>query len=292
LATAADVPCSLRFAPPDVAGEWRRAGVELAKRMSGWPKPDRDCRELVIQPSGAGAVLTIVTGDGRRASRPVDSPDALIAVASALAVSIASTPEVETPQPPESASPPSPPAEPSGWFAGTPVVGALGGARVAAPGAWLAPVARVSAGLEVGSFEFGLFNEWQYWVAAGEAPPAFHAWAMRAGAAVGVSQAIGQVDLLGGLTFGASFIEERAEKRDLKDGVLEIDDEHETAVEPDLGAYLGIRTGHGRGLRFRAQIEVDLPANRIGSTRELDSDLPKLPALRFGLVVGMAYAMR
>jgi hypothetical protein len=257
--------------------------------MTGWPKPDRDCRELVIRPSGASAVLTIVTNDGRTASRPVDSPDALIAVASALAVSIASTPRVETPQPPES---PPPPPEPSGAFAGAPVVGAFGGARVAAPGAWLAPVARVSVGLEVGSFEFGVFNEWQYWVATGDAPPAFHAWAMRAGAAVGASRAIGQVDLLGGLTFGASFIEERAEKHDLKDGALEIDDKHETAVEPDLGAYLGIRTGRGPGFRFRAQIEVDLPANRIGSTRELDSDLPKLPALRIGLVVGMAYAIR
>jgi hypothetical protein len=160
------------------------------------------------------------------------------------------------------------------------------------PGAWLAPIARVSAGLEVGSFEFGLFDEWQYWVAAADAPPAFHAWAMRAGVAIGARQPIGHLDLVGGVMLGASFLEERAEKHDLKDGVLEIDDKHDAAVEPDVGVYAGIRAGGGPGLRFRAQLEVDMPANRIGSTRELDSDLPALPALRIGLVAGVTYAVR
>jgi len=139
--------------------------------------------------------------------------------------------------------------------------------------------------------ELGLFHEWQYWAFAAGAPPAFHAWSMRAGVAVGIRQPIDTVDLLGGLTLGASFIEERAEKHDLKDGIIQIDEEHDAAVEPDVGAYVGIEAGRGTDLRFRAQIAADLPANRIGSRRELDSDLPDLPALRFGLVLGVTYAV-
>ncbi len=46
---AADAACTVRFVPPELAGEWRRAGLEVARRVPNWPKPDRDCRELVIQ---------------------------------------------------------------------------------------------------------------------------------------------------------------------------------------------------------------------------------------------------
>jgi hypothetical protein len=264
--------------------------------MTTWPKPDRDCRELSIQANDAGALVTITTRDGRRASRPVNSPEALIPIASALSVSIASSAAVDTaPVSSEPASPPRPQPERSGApvrrASLVPIIGAFGGGRVGTPGGWVAPVVRLAAGVEVGSFELALFDEWQYWLAAQDAPPAFHAWSMRAGVALGARQPLGAFDLVGGLTLGVTFIEERAEKRETKDdGTLEIKEQHAAAVEPNVGAYVGTAFRLLPDLRFRAQLEADAPANRLGATRELDSDLPPLPALHFGLVLGVTYA--
>jgi hypothetical protein len=265
--------------------------------MMAWPKPDRDCRELSIQAKDAGALVTITTRDGRRASRPVNSPDALIPIASALSVSIASSPAVDiAPVSPEPASPPAPQPERGGASVRraslAPIIGAFGGGRVGTPGGWVAPVVRLAAGVELGSFEVAVFDDWQYWLAAQDAPPAFHAWSMRGGVALGARQPVGTFDLVGGLTLGVTFVEERAEKRETKDdGTVEIKDEHAAAVEPNVGAYVGTAFRLLPELRFRAQLEADAPANRLGATRELDSDLPPLPAFHFGLVLGVTYAL-
>src|SRR5258708_24911111 len=153
-ALAVEESCRVRMVPESAQKEWQRAGLELSQCISSWRKPDRDCRDLLVEVSKSGALVTITTRDGRQAKRAVATPQDLTPVASALAVSVIETPPSAAPDRPGSphdvsstdsgASPP-----PSAALSHEAVLGALGGVRIGSPGGFVSPLVRASAGLEV-----------------------------------------------------------------------------------------------------------------------------------------------
>lgn len=73
--------------------------------MKQWSHADHDCREVLVEVEGSAAVVSVVTRDGRRASRITRDPASVVPVATALTVGL------DQPAPSSSAvdaAPPSP----------------------------------------------------------------------------------------------------------------------------------------------------------------------------------------
>ncbi|HWZ92740.1 MAG TPA: hypothetical protein VNW92_27930, partial [Polyangiaceae bacterium] len=65
--------------------EWQSATTDLTVRLRGLPDLDK-CARVLVRPSGLGVIVQITTGDGREASRQVESEAELLHVAEALLV--------------------------------------------------------------------------------------------------------------------------------------------------------------------------------------------------------------
>jgi hypothetical protein len=280
--------CVVQMMPAQTAGEWQRAAMELRQRVRQWPAPDRDCRELLVEITQGGALLTITTRDGRRARRSVATPSALVPAASALAVSV------------ETAAParPSPVGSAGGEGATEPETADLsgqlflgGGLRLGTPGVYASPVLRGAASLTLGAWEFGTYFDGapHHWLTASDVPTGFTMWSLSSGATVGRRQPLGGLDLLAGLMFGASFVRQESRTEELDDGAIEIDVEQGDGVDVELAGYFGVATPRARKVRFRAQIEIGFPLSHPGQTRELDSDLPPLPGWSATGVLGVEF---
>ena len=51
--------------------------------MKQWSDADHDCREVLVEVVGSGAVISVVTRDGRRARRATRDPASIVPVANA-----------------------------------------------------------------------------------------------------------------------------------------------------------------------------------------------------------------
>jgi hypothetical protein len=280
--------------PPPQA--WQRACLDLAARISTWRKPDRDCRDLLVEVTPKGALVTITTHDGRQAKRSVVTPDHLTSVASALTIGLHEPPPGEAVDPSpanrdvrvaDDTREPRLVGPPVGHEA---VVVAAAGARMGSPGGFVSPLLRAMAGLDAGRLELGFWADFapQHWLAAAEAPPNFKMWSMAVGVTAGVRQPVGGgVDLIGGLVFGPTFVSEKSTEEKLKDdGSIEQKEHAAAGVDPNLGAYIGFVVPRRLGIRLRSLIELDLPISHPFQGRELDSDLPPLAGWNMSAIVG------
>ncbi|MET0595599.1 MAG: hypothetical protein ABW133_23075 [Polyangiaceae bacterium] len=291
-AVANDPPCVVRLMPADAPKEWRRAGGDLRQRIRQWPAPDRDCRELRVEVSDSGALLTITTQDGRQARRQVATAAALVPAASALAVS------VEAPSPPPLTTEATTAAESSfkednreGAPLGLLFLG--GGLRLAAPGAFLSPSIRGAAALQLQGWEIGTFVEGAplHLLLDGNEPPRFSMTSFSSGLSAGRREHVGGVDLLAGLMFGATFIHQESTTQEINDGEVETDVEEGDGIDFIMGGYFGVATPRGKRVRLRAQFELALPLSHPGLRRELDADLPPLPGWSAAAVVGVEFGV-
>jgi hypothetical protein len=280
----------VQLLPSDAGGDWRRASAELRQRVRQWPQPDRDCRELRIEVTEGGALLTITTQDGRQARRLVATPAALVPAASALVVSVETSPAQTAPPaarvPPENAA-----AERERAGDRFAFLFALGGLRLATPGTFWAPVMRGGLALAIDGWELGTFVDWspQHWLAANDVPPRFSMWSLSSGIAAGRRERVGGVDLLAGVMFGATFVHQESTTQERNDDTIEIEVEEGAGVDPTFAGYFGVATPRGKPVRLRAQFEIALPLSHPGTTRELDSDLPALPGWSLTGVLGAEF---
>ncbi len=281
-----DPECAVRLLPVDAPVEWRKAESDLRQRVRGWPAPDRDCRELLVQINGSGALLTITTVDGRQARRQVSKPSELASAASALAIGVASSP---TPLSFEETRGAEVAANERAGVDERPATVFLGaGMRLGVPDAFAAPFVRGAVALQLGHLEVGTFVDWapHHWIGP-EAPPRFSMWSLSSGLMAGGRQPLGAVDLVGGGILAASFVHEESTTERRDDGELEIDVEEGAGVDLQIGGYLGVTTSRSRPMRLRGQLEFLLPTSHPGARRELDADLPALPGFWFNAVVGV-----
>jgi hypothetical protein len=289
-ADGADDACSIQTLPPEPPERWQKVCGELARKVPTWPKADRDCRSLLVEITGGGAWVTITTRDGRQAKRLVENPKDLTPVAGALAVSVLAPASEEPPvvdaEVPDRDVPAAAPTR--GFASHEALLAVAAGPRWGSPGGFVSPVVRGSAGLAVSNWEVGVFADLapQHWVIGAIAPPGFRLWSMATGIAVGARRSMPSFDLVAGALLGASFASEKGLEEKLKDGAIETSEHDGQGVDPQGGAYLGLVFPPRSAVRFRAQLELDVPLTHPGTSRELDDDLPSLPGWSLSCVLG------
>jgi len=136
-------PCGRVVAPTQVSDAWAAAVAELDRQVAQLPASDCEGMTLSVEAQEGRMRVVAVTRDGRRASRLVERPESLVAVALGLLMSIpqASTPAA-TPSPasrtpgPSEAPPPAAAPAPASAPASSPLAlwaGLSGGLRLTAP---------------------------------------------------------------------------------------------------------------------------------------------------------------
>lgn len=282
--------CDVRVIPADGAPDWKQPLDELHRRLEGGAASDRDCREVLVDVSNRPARVTVITTDGRAATRPLDRPRELAAVVSALVVTVPR----EEPTPVDLAAPGPVVIADTHVRGGSRRELALefaGGVHVAGPGALTAPMVAAAARTLLGSWELALAGTWDVrWSTSGKTPADLSMSGGEASLLAGRRAVVGPLDLAGGLGVAVGYIRQRGTvidvqaQGDMRDNT---DVVAGSRLDLRLGAYLGVVFPARWRARLRPQIAAELVPGRVGRQESLDPALPELPswAVTFALAL-------
>jgi hypothetical protein len=294
------LPCPIQVAPVTADAAWGAAATEATAHLSAARAADTDCQSILLEVRGGGAVLRVVTSDGRSAVRPVAVPADVGPVLEALVTTVPATESGATAlsMPPDAAPAAAAPeardasaranaSRGSWWFVGLSGVGRLG------VGGWVgaSPTARLAAGALLGSWEAGIAGSYDFTTArlTGSRSGSLALSAAGVGAFVGVRPKIGRVAIAVGGEGGATFVNESFTTPSTleqgmgtgqsQDVVVPGSTVRSRPVEVELGAYLAVVVPVGRVLRVRPQLGFEVVAARMGSnaTSSSEGSLPSLP---------------
>jgi hypothetical protein len=310
---SADPSCPVRLVPRDAGESWQAARRRAAERVEGLPPSERDCRDVVIalHGDGDGALVTLTTDDGRRAERPVHEAREVDAVVSALLVTVpalAATP-TEPASPPEPVAPPAPApdrAQPRAIsLSNHLVMGLGGGGRMGLSGSLASPTVGGSIAGLFGRFEVGVFGarETGYGVASDSLPAGFQLTATSVGAFTGLRWPVGSTALLGGITVGAAFVQERVTTPPtIQQGMGQGQSQNVlmpggtasvAPTEARLGAYTGVVFPARTRFGVRTQLGFGVVPFRVNDNRSTAGEnlLPPLSSWAAGLTIGLEGAI-
>ena len=292
--------CEVAIEPADVDPDWQEAIREVRAWLSDPSRRDIDCGGIEVRAGGLPTSVVFTTTDGRRAQRPIPSPDQLLAVVEALTTtvpessptSLAPDPGVEATAKPDSIDRPTPAARASGSSDKVPtriVIDGRLGTRVLQPTpcssssgttcAFAALSLGVGVGLSAGPWELGVAGESEpiHATLSGVPPSGFTMSAYAVGLWAGRRAAIGSVDAVAGATAAIVLTNESNEDSNGQQQGSQNQDALFHA-EPRVGVYAGLVVPCRSHLCVRPQLAFDVMASHIGSTYSPENNFP-LPAL-------------
>jgi hypothetical protein len=300
------LPCPIQVAPTTADAAWSTAASEAASHLAAARAADTDCQSIRLEVRGSGAVLSVVTSNGRRAVRPVAAPAELGPLLEALVTTVAID-GAAAPAPASSETARVSPAADAGSSAARPgasrgswwFVGLSGGGRLGlADWVGASPTAQLSVGALFGAWESGIAgsSDFAYGRFAGAQPGGFTLRTYDVEAFVGYRPRVGPVLLAVGINGGAAFVDESVFGPSYTDQgtggptsmdtVVPAGTRHYRPVQAELGAYLGVVVPIGRILRIRSQIGVRGVAARSATAPSVAS-FPSLPNWDGALSVGV-----
>jgi hypothetical protein len=260
--------------------------MRLEERMRTLPRASTDCREIGVEVAPDRASVTLVTRDGRRATRSLASPDELVPTTEALLV--APPPEIEEPTTEEpAADAASPESDVSFLF------GAAGGARLGFPGEYASPTVLATGGVTFSRWDAALHAQWDAVHAplGSASPEGFRLSTFVLAASLGRREPMDSVWIVYGAQLGVSFLSYRAPRAANAQGTSGDGDFPGTGpasgskTEPRLGLYGGALLPRDAWIRFRSVLMVDVIPSRIGD--ELNLEQVPVPWWSAALVVGV-----
>jgi hypothetical protein len=161
VAARASAGCPVVVTPKDAPQAWVEAGRDAARKLAEDSPSDNDCREVRVDVGSDRTNVTLSTRDARSATRPIRSPDQLVATVSALASTI-EPPPAAAKVPPKAPTPAVPPAPVTvAPMAVHMLIQALGGAHLGFPGRYSGAQVSLSTGLAFGLAEIGWFGDFR-----------------------------------------------------------------------------------------------------------------------------------
>jgi hypothetical protein len=287
--TLASADCPVIVTSKDAPKAWVQAGQDAARKLTSDSPLDNDCKEVRVDVGTDETNVTLLTRDARTATRPIRSPDQLVATVSALASTIDVPAAAEAV--PRKAPPPPPPPAPTPPPVAPPMpvhllIHALGGAELGFPGRFNGPQVSLSTGIAFGLAEIGMFGDLTPSLSTTQyTPNGFKMWAVKTGGRGGFRAPAGPVSFLAGGLIGVGVVSETAPEPNARVG--EINAFGTAVAEPIFGAYAGAAWPNASPLRLRAQIVIDSVLTRAGQTHNLDARLPDLPAWSMSLQIGV-----
>jgi hypothetical protein len=287
VAVRASAGCPVIVTSKDAPKAWVEAGHDAARKLTSDSPLDNDCKEVRVDVGTDETNVTLLTRDARSATRPIRSPDQLVATVSALASTI-DVPPVAEAVPPKA---PAPTPARAPLVVAPPMhvhllIHALGGAELGFPGRFSGPQVSLSTGIAFGLAEIGMFGDLTTSLSTTQdTPDGFKMWAIKTGGRGGLRAPAGPVSILAGGLFGVGLVSETAPEPNARVG--EINAFGAAVAEPIFGAYAGAAWPNASSLRLRAQLVVDSVLSRPGRTHNLDARLPDLPAWSMSLQIGV-----
>jgi hypothetical protein len=271
--------------------------VERARRaLAEAPEADGDCRSVQVWVEDESARVELTTRDGRHAVRPLTRPNDLLPTVSALMVTVQSEAEPR----PAAAEPSRPDSEQkvsaaTSTSASHLIVTALGGARLAAPGAWFSPTLSAGVALVSGGWEAGLTGAWVPAAVplAAAAPAGFRSSAWSLALSGGLRAGSGSVVWLAGAHLGVALVHEQVSTDDVMMEGEVTDEQVDTntvsvnPIEVRLGVHAGFAFPRHARLRLRPQLSLGGAPMRLADRLASDSPLPALPSWSGELALGV-----
>lgn len=267
--------CVVRLTGGDAA--WASAVADLRLRAG-----DLACRSIDVHVDAQGAIVVLLSPDGRNAVRRATTPAELTLTVDALLVTVPdaalSTPLAPSPRAEVTATKTAPAAvaEPPPHYGA--VVALYGGGRVGWPGRFVSPLLGVSAMLSLRDWQLGVFGDWEanYTSTVNPLPSRFQMDTVLAG--VAVARRVPETGL---------FVESRL-------AVAVVTQEGDESTEEggdgaELRAGLGLRFTVPRdsAVRARFTVGIDVSPSRILHSRPLSPTLPPPPTWGLSLTVGL-----
>ena len=293
-----DAFCPVSVAPPDAPSSWVEA-ARVAQDRLRLVAPRSDCRAIGIEVEGDRALVSFTTRDGRRAVRPLRSPDEIGPLVEALLVTLADdtpTPAVaESPISSATASSVEGQPPPAGGAPDRTVLLFGGGGLVGSPGL-ASPSIGAGVGTLVGAWELSGFGRWEpsYVLVNRGAWPSFSMSRCTVGLTAGRRAQLGGASFALGLRAGVAVTSEDGSdpsgpssgggsgsssgsggpSRGGPGGGAE---GAASTPEPLAGAYVGFVFPRRAAVRVRPELSVEAVASRVGRTLRLDPSLPSVP---------------